>query len=98
MNKTGGFGQVTGKATLKGFNSGKACSISLYPTEPKSDAALYTITMPTAGRFHFAEVMPGKYRLDAVITDGAKTVAKGTVAAIEVKDRQTVADLTVALE
>lgn len=98
MNKTGGFGQVIGKATLKGFNNGKACSISLFATEPKSDVPLYSITMPTPGRFHFAEVMPGKYRLDAVVTDGGKTVAKGSAGAIEVKDRQTVENLAIALE
>ena len=97
--KAGGFGQVSGRTTLKGFNNGKACSVSLSPIEPKSAEALYVITTPSPGRFHFAEVMPGKYRLDAAITgDGGKAVAKGSAGTIEVKERQAVEDLAIALE
>jgi hypothetical protein len=98
MNKSGGFGQVSGRTTLKGFNTGKSCTVSLFPTETKSDAALYTITSPSPGRFHFAEVMPGKYRVDAAISTDGKTVAKGSAGTVEVKDRQVVENLAITLE
>jgi hypothetical protein len=95
--KTSGFGQVSGKAAYQGFNKGKVCLITLTPTETKGAEALYTIMMPYPGRFHFADVMAGKYRLDAALKDEKKTLAAGSAGVIDVKERQTVEDVSITL-
>ncbi len=97
IGKTSGFGQVSGKAAYQGFNNGKVCVITLTPSDKKGAEALYTILMPYPGRFHFADVMAGKYRLDAALKDEKKTLAAGSAGVIEVKERQAVEDVSITL-
>ena len=99
-----GYGQVSGKVVYKGTKSGKHFSVYLMPTEGKSAAPLYMLVAPYPGRFHFAEVIEGKYKVEACWSDeppGAaaapKGFASGHAGVIEVKARQQVDDVTVNL-